>query len=206
MSVRLVCLLSLSLAGCSSLNMLYNDSREMVQGSGLIRSESITRNSRWVLPRNSSFYLARSSTLADVSIDETRTLTTVVEEAALRHFRRVRIGLFPESLDYSLTSASMAGANYVIYPTLLTWDDNLGTWTEIAQSLLNDSTDEIVTSFGLDQVAVQIIILDTATGNMVDLVKVESESGFFSLYGDQPGALLAPALENYFSNLALKTG
>ncbi|MCH7815028.1 MAG: DUF4823 domain-containing protein [Proteobacteria bacterium] len=188
------------------MNSIYYESHQLMQASGLIRTEAVHRSSRWVLPRDARLYLARSNALADISAEHSKVLTAAVENAILTSFSQVRTGLYPESVDFSLVSAGMAGANFVIYPKLLHWDDKLGSWSEIIASLRNDSSQGIVSKFGLDRVVVQIIILDVASGSLVDFVQVEAGSGLLSLYGDQPGSLLLPVLQAYFEKLALTTG
>ena len=132
-------------------------------------------------------------------------VTSLVAAALNRQFSDIRVGGMPESLGLSITSARMAGANFVIYPKVLLWDDRVGTWGEIYRSLHSNGSEEIVQSFGLDRARLQIIIMDATNNIMVDLVEVEADSGLLSLYADQPGTLLIPALEDYFSKLALNT-
>lgn len=128
-------------------------------------------------------------------------LTELLETAVSNSFSGVSIGLFPESPDYALRSAQRAGSNYVVYPRLLAWDDRLGTLTEILTSLRQDSNEEIVAKVGLDHALVQLIILDTMSGKQVDIARIESGSGWLSLYDDEPATILLPGLLEYFDSL-----
>ncbi|NKB31815.1 MAG: DUF4823 domain-containing protein [Pseudomonadales bacterium] len=206
MSFRFIALSLLLLNSCSTLNTVYHESHQLAQFAGIAPLNQVERNSRWVLPRDSSFYVAKNNDLAAMSIDGAAGLSQLVEQAITDHFSAVRGGLYPESLNNSLASAKMAGSQFVIYPKLLVWDDKLGTWAEIFYSLRNHSNQQIVAGFGLDRAAVQIIILDVASGDLVDFVQVEAGSGLFSLYGDQPANLILPTLSDYFSKLAMSSG
>ena len=47
----------------------------------------------------------------------------------------------------------------------------------------------------------QLIILDTMSGKQVDIARIESGSGWLSLYGDKPATILLPGLLEYFDSL-----
>ena len=206
MSRIILVFMLVSSSACSVIDTAYYESQQFIRSSGLVRSGAIVRSSRWVLPRNSRFYVARSSALADLGQEHSKLLSDVIGAALSANFSQVRSGVFPESLEMSLLSARGAAANFVIYPKLLIWDDKLGTWREILDSLRNDSSQQIVDGFGLDRALVQLVIIDVPTGSMVDLVQLEAGSGVFSLYGDRPELLLLPTLEEYFAKLAVTTG
>ena len=193
--------LALTLNSCGSMNAAWQESRQLFEASQLLTTTEIRRESRWVIPAHTSFYIARSQHISSVSPEHANTLTTLLETAVSNNFNGVRIGLFPESPDYALRSAQRAGSNYVVYPRLLRWDDRLGSWTEILGSLRQDSNEEIVASVGLDQALVQLIIADTMSGKQVDIARIESGSGWLSLYGDKPATILLPGLLEYFDSL-----
>lgn len=199
--VLLLTLLISPLLGCSSLNSAYQESRELFEASQLLGNGEVTRDSNWVIPAQSSFYVARSNHLSSSNPEHANVLIQLLETAIGNSFSGVRIGLFPESADFALRSAQRAGSNYVVYPRLLRWDDRLGTWSEIMTSLRQDSNQDIVDGFGLDQALVQLIIIDANSGKQVDLARIESASGWLSLYGDDPATILLPSLMEYFSSL-----
>lgn len=194
-------MLAILLSSCTSMSTAWQESRELFEASRLLTTTDIRRESRWVLPANASFYIARSQHISSVSPEHANTLTSLLESAVSNSFNGVRVGLFPESPAYALSSAKRAGSNYVIYPRLLRWDDRHGTWTEILTSLREDTNEEIVASFGLDQALVQLIILDTTSGKQVDIARIESGSGWLSLYDDRPETILLPGLLEYFDSL-----
>ncbi len=196
----------LFVTACHVIDDAQYQSQQLILASGLITNGDIQRSSRWVLPRDSRFYVARSNALAELGQEHSTVLTRTVSTALAASFVSVRTGLFPESMEFALLSARSAGANFVVYPKLLIWDDKLGTWGEILESLRYDSNSEIVAGFGLDKALVQLIILDVPSGAMVDLVQVQAGSGLLSLYADRPESVLLPTLEAYFSELALSAG
>ncbi len=189
------------LLGCTSLNSVYQESRELFEASKLLGTGEVVRDTNWVIPAHSSFYVARSNHLSNSNPEHANALIGLLETAISNSFSGVRIGLFPESTDFALRSAQRAGSNYVVYPRLLRWDDRLGTWTEVMTSLRQDSNEDIVAGFGLDQALVQLIIIDANSGKQVDLARIESGSGWLSLYGDNPATILLPSLMEYFSSL-----
>ena len=196
----------LALSSCSTLNSVYYESHQLAQTAGLVALNQVNRSSRWVLPRDSSFYVAKNNDLASLNAESASGLSQLIEQAISKHFSAIRSGVYPESIDNSLASAHMAGTQFVIYPKLMVWDDKLGTWTEILYSLRNNSNQQIMAGIGLDRAAVQIIILDVASGELVDFVVVEAGSGLFSLYGDNPASLIISPLSEFFSQLAVTTG
>jgi hypothetical protein len=193
--------LAFALVSCSSMNSAWQESRQLFEASQLLTTTAIRRETRWVIPAHASFYIARSQHISSVNPAHANALTDLLETAVSNSFSGVRIGLFPESPDYALRSAQRAGSNYVVYPRLLAWDDRLGTWTEILTSLRQDSNEEIVAKVGLDHALVQLIILDTMSGKQVDIARIESGSGWLSLYDDQPATILLPGLLEYFDSL-----
>jgi hypothetical protein len=206
MLARIMLFSLLVLSSCSTLNSVYYESHQLAQAAGLVSLNQVNRTSRWVLARDSSFYIAKNTDLASLSAESASGLSQIIEHAVGNHFSAIRSGLYPESIENSLASAQMAGSQFVIYPKLMVWDDKLGTWTEILNSLRNKSNQQILAEIGLDRAAVQIIILDVANEELVDFVLVEAGSGLFSLYGDNPSSLIMSPLSEFFSQLAVTTG
>lgn len=206
MSVRLIILLPLLLSSCTGLNSIYYQGHQVAQAIGVAPLSKIERNERWVLPRDTRFYLAKNNVLSEYSGDNAIALSRLVERSMSQHFGLIRQGLYPESLENSLASAQMAGSQFVVYPRILRWDNKHGTWSEIFYALRNDSNEDIVAGFGLDRAAVQIIIIDVSSGEMMDFVQVEAGSGLFGLYGDTPDSLISSALSSYFAQIALVKG
>ena len=199
--LSILAVMGFMLGSCSSANFAWQESKDLFEASQLLTTTNIRRESRWVLPAHASFYIARSQNISSISAQHANTLTNLLETAVSSNFSGVRVGLFPESPAYALNSAQRSGINYVVYPRLLRWDDRLGNWTEILTSLRQDSNEEIVASFGLDKAQVQLIILDTVSGKQVDIVRIDSGSGWLSLYADKPESILLPGLLEYFDSL-----
>ena len=187
---------------CSPMSLVYHESENLLSKSGLVSFTEVSRRAGWALPAGSSFYVARSASMPRLAAAQSRDLADTLAEVIAGNFGAVRVGVVPESQEYAVNTARAAGMSFVVFPRLQVWDDRFGTWREIFQTLNGESSQAVVDGFGLDQARLQIIILDSTSGAMVDMANVAAESGLLSLYGDSPLTVLRPALEEYFSNLA----
>ncbi|MES3008078.1 MAG: DUF4823 domain-containing protein [Pseudomonadota bacterium] len=213
---------AMSLLSCTGLQTLYNDSLAVSGSAGLTAEHRIERNSHWVLPQDTSFYVAMSG-INDVLVlspplepvhDESLEQQTsrdlrnppdqvsdlLIDEISLRFPRVLRAGQ-TESLFNARQSALSNGLDYVVYPRLLVWEDTAGTWSEIAATLRYTEGQALLDGFGLDRARLQLTVLETNSGRIMDVVSIDSRGGVLALYQENPQRLLASALGRYVDSL-----
>ncbi len=110
-----------------------------------------------------------------------QTVQSVVSSAFSRYLTRVSGGMRIESdFDEALLSAQDKGADYLVYPTILHWEDRNTVWSSIP-----------------DRVEISISIIDTATQDVVERRALKGRSAIVTLVGGTVSDLL-PAPVNEF--------
>ena len=104
-------------------------------------------------------------------------------------------------MDYAQSSANLKQLDYLVYPKIFLWRDTPGTWTEIGQLLRGSSSTVIVNEFGLNKVMLQLVLLESSTGQVIDIASIESQSGLLTLYEESPDSLLVTGVGQYFQSL-----
>ena len=88
------------------------------------------------------------------------------------------------TLPASLDAARAAGATFLVYPTIIAWEDRATEWS------------------GKSDVAeVRIEIVSVASGKVADSVIIKGKSGWATLGGDHPQDLLPKPIGDYFNAL-----
>ena len=207
------------LLSCTGIQMLYNDGLAISGQVGLGTEHHVARNGHWVLPQDTSFYVAMSginelliqsppvvavgelSTEAmDASTPPDHVSDLLLNEIGLRFPRVMRAGQ-AESLYDARQSALNIGLDYVVYPRLLLWEDTAGTWSEIADTLRYSEAPVLLNGFGLDRARLQLTVLETTSGRIMDVVAIDSRGGVLTLYEETPQRLLASAVGRYVDSL-----
>lgn len=194
-------LLPVLLISCSALERAYYDSFQVFESAGLISKQSVRRSGQWVLSANSSFYVAVNPELAEISPELAMELSSMLKLSVDGRFAQSRAATEAESVDLAVANAQLRGIDYILYPRVLVWDDNISTWTHLGQTLRDKNTQQIITSFGLDKVSLQLMIMESSTRRLVDLARLDAEGGLLTLYEDKPSWLIKPAVDDYFDTL-----
>lgn len=203
---RLVLVFFILLAGCTSLSELYLESADLVKSSYLFTTGETTRSSQWVLARETHFYLARNNELTEINFLHSDALTAAISEAIRYSFRHATVGMLPESLPQALRSADRNAADFLLFPSIMVWDDRASTWTETFDALRYNSNADIRTGFGLDKTRLQLMVVHAATGKTFDVVRIDSSSGVLTLYDDTPDKVVLPVLKSFFASLVAAAG
>lgn len=194
------------LSGCTTLSELYLQTEELALNSRLLSYGSASRSSRWVLSRESEFYVARNSELTTLNTANSDALTNVIQQAIRASFPQSQVAMLPETLAQARLKADSIGADFLVFPSIIVWNDKIGGWSELYSTLRYDSNGQIVSKFGLDKAQVQIIIVHAATGSVFDVIKLQASSGVLTLYGDSPDSILLPELKSVFADLVAIAG
>ena len=108
----------------------------------------------------------------------------ILFSAFTKRLRRTEIGPSYQSFDDALGFALKGGFKYVVYPTILHWEDRATEWSAIP-----------------DRVEVKIDIIEAATATLLDSVVITGKSGLATFGGDHPQDLLPKPVGEFVSNL-----
>lgn len=202
---------TLCLTSCADIHRAYEEGVAMTAFAGIIPKHEVGRTGNWILHQDTSFYVAVSGrTNLDTVVPipsrktEERVLNAVsdvlTDEISLR-FPRVMRATGPQSMFEARLSAISSGLDYVVYPRLLVWQDTAGTWSEIADALRYQHEASVEDGFGLDRTRLQLTLMETGSGRIMDVIQIESRAGIVSLYEETPQRLLVAAVGRYVDSL-----
>ena len=110
--------------------------------------------------------------------------TRIIQSAFARHIRNINAGREYEKYEVAINSARNNGAMYLIFPTILHWEDRATEWSSIP-----------------DKVEVKIEIVNVETSKTLSSVFIKGKSGIGTFGGDLPQYLLPVPIEKYVSSL-----
>ena len=151
----------------------------------LVRSNPMGLGAK--LTSKDSFYIAVSKDVVygdDINEGSGLTLSQILQSSVSKRARRVEIGIEHESFDDALLHARSNSFKYLIYPTILHWEDHATEWNGVA-----------------DKVEVKVEVVESATDNNVDTAIISGRSGIATFGGDKPQDLLPMPVEEFISNL-----
>ncbi|MBW1903633.1 MAG: DUF4823 domain-containing protein [Deltaproteobacteria bacterium] len=121
---------------------------------------------------------------AEIYLGSGMATAQVIMNEFLKYLTVVSIGKTQETYDEALKSALYGGYKYFIYPSIEQWEDHATEVTEIR-----------------DKLRLTIIVVETLSGEQLDLVMISGKSKFFTVGGDQPQDLLATPIRIYVNSL-----
>lgn len=193
-SVVRVVLLLLSAAvllDCSNLNRVYHDGVRAGEQLGLSRVIDVDRRGNWVLPVQTRIHVAAGD---EYTADLDYSLGEVLTRTLGRHFPRVIFGEAPGSLELAQDQARANQADYLLYPTLLVWQDADNSWSSLSE--------RFVGSLERRRTRLQLALLDVRAGTVVDTVLIDARSGLMSFSSGSATHLMDDAIERYADSLA----
>jgi hypothetical protein len=108
----------------------------------------------------------------------------IIYASLSRHSHNIQIGNLYESFSYALDAAKRHGAKYLVYPTILYWEDRATEWSGIP-----------------DKIEVRIEIVEISTGSTVSSALIKGKSGLATLGGDHPQDLLPKPIDEFIDSL-----
>jgi len=151
----------------------------------LVRSNPMGSTAKLTL--KDSFYIAVSKDVVygeDKNENSGLTLSQIIQSSVVKRARRVEIGKEHQSFDEALLYARNKSFKYLIYPTILHWEDHATEWNGVA-----------------DKVEVKVDVVESATDNIVDTAIISGRSGIATFGGDKPQDLLLIPVEEFISSL-----
>jgi hypothetical protein len=120
----------------------------------------------------------------EIIVDSGRTAAKAIREAFARHARLAWVGRRPETRDEALSSAQGIPSTYLVYPTIVRWEDR--------------STEN---TGRRDRIELKIEVLDPLSGEVLHATVLKGTSRWFTDGGDKPDDLLTEPIEKYVASL-----
>lgn len=98
--------------------------------------------------------------------------------------RRVEMGQSYQSFDDAIKFARDSGFRYLVYPTILHWEDRATEWSALP-----------------DRVEVKVDIVESINAKLLDSLVVTGKSGLATFGGDHPQDLLPKPVDEFVSGL-----
>ncbi len=111
-------------------------------------------------------------------------LSQMIYNSLSKHLRRASMARKFEDLDSLLEKTDPSKVQYIVYPTILHWEDRNTPWSGL-----------------LDRVNVRIEIIDVLLRKTVNSVNIEATNRWFTMVNDPPEVLLKKPIEDYVSSL-----
>ncbi len=163
--------LCVALAGCADSTKLTR--AENTSGTRIQQSDSVYV----AVPRNGEYGSGEYSHSGQNTAD-------VIASAFARRIHRVETGRKAQPFEEALASAKSASFSFLIYPTILHWEDRATEWSMIP-----------------DKVEIKVEAVDVPTGLIVDTAFINGTSGLATFGGDHPEDLLPKPAAEYVSTL-----
>lgn len=152
----------------------------------------VNNNPAHALPQYSSYYVALPEDGqygAKPYAGSGKMTSSVIKVALQKNSQKAVNASRIEDFDEALNSARRGGFSYLVFPTILHWEDRATEW-----------------NFMRDKVEVKIEIVDVFSGEAESSTIVEGKSGIATLGGDHPQDLLPEPINEYFSTLLGASG
>ena len=108
----------------------------------------------------------------------------IIYAAFAKHTRSAEVGRSTQSFQHALEATARSGQKYLVYPTILHWEDRATEWSSIP-----------------DKVEIKIEVVNTATGDAISSAVITGKSGLATFGGDHPQDLLPEPVEEFVSAL-----
>lgn len=111
-------------------------------------------------------------------------LSQTIKSELVTTLNNVVIAKVPEGYDTALDFASSRKFDYLVYPTILHWEDRATEW-----------------SAKPDKVKVKIVVVDVKSGAVVKSGIIDGKSGIATFGGDKPQDLLPLPTKEFFAGM-----
>jgi len=113
-----------------------------------------------------------------------RNTSQIIYSAFAKHTHLAKVDQSTQSFEAARETANKSGRKYLVYPSILHWEDRATEWSAIP-----------------DKVEVKVEVVDVKTGNDVVSVVIKGKSGLATFGGDHPQDLLPEPIEEFVSSL-----
>lgn len=116
--------------------------------------------------------------------DSGQNTAAAIREVLARHVSRAYVGREPETLRDALATAQRAKCTYLIYPSILNWENHATEFSGIR-----------------DRLELKLQVVAVATGARLHEVVLKGASRWMTDGGDTPQDLIREPVEEYFASL-----
>lgn len=113
-----------------------------------------------------------------------RMVSQTIKSELIGKLDNVIIAKQPEEYSKAVEFAASRKFDYLIYPTILHWEDRATEWSAKA-----------------DRVKVKMTVVDVKAGQVIKSAVIEGKSGLATLGGDHPQDLLPEPTKAFFANM-----
>ncbi len=179
-----------------------NVARDILADMRLRKACEVNRSAEWTLHPNTRLYLARGAFSNPAKADAYPRLSSAVFDALAHNLARVfpatGVAVERQSLLNALAEARIADAQILVYPSLVSLSDEFDSLRELSEG----STVHPDKYFAPDKLAFKVVLVDVATGNIVDTALVSARGKMLTLENDGPTALLPYAALAYVEQIS----
>lgn len=184
-----VCFLVLLLAGCA----IYPQSNSVLGYARIADHYRIDRQRNFVVPFESVIYLP----LIDRGTIENEEYPQLMgqwlhqaDTSFKSRFKQVLRGRIMEGEKQSLLSARESGADYLLILLPTNWEGE--SW----------SVDDTHTIAGMKRIRFVVKLVNVRSGDLLDQIDVQAQSGYLTFWGDDPASLSAAAFNQLARDLS----
>jgi hypothetical protein len=109
-----------------------------------------------------------------------QTVSTLIRAAALKHLVHVDMAMDVQSYKEALGTAKEKNYDYLVFPTILHWEDRATEWSAIS-----------------DKVQIKILVVDVNRNKILSSAIIDGKSGLATFGGDHPQDLLPGPIGEY---------
>ncbi len=171
--VMVVLLAGIIVLGCADSHQLVRNG--MASNAKLKRSDSI-----YIAVSKDGLYGSRTYVGSGLNSSQ------IMLAAFAKRSQRVEVGSAHQELTEALKYAKLNNFSYLIYPTILHWEDRATEWSGIP-----------------DKVEIRVDVTASTRGNIIDSAIIKGKSGIATFGGDHPQDLLPKPVEEYVASLYL---
>ena len=187
--------LAVALTGCMKVSDMQAGVGAQLRDAGFLDQSVTQRSGNWRLQTDSFIYVAQGHFIPD---GNAYPKPNVVAEQAyngfIQYFPMIRRATAPLGLEQAMQEAKSFGAHYLLYARFASADDRIGSRVEWEEQ-------QSLRRLGVDRGVIQLMLLETNTGYLVDNARIHSRGGFLSFYENRPEDLIARPLEDYAKRL-----
>lgn len=120
----------------------------------------------------------------DTYRDSGHNTAQIIYSAFAKHTHSAKVGRTIQSFEEALSSTRQNAQRYLVYPTILHWEDRATEWSSIP-----------------DKVEVKIEIVNSTSGETIASGIIKGKSGLATFGGDHPQDLLPEPAEEFVSSM-----
>lgn len=186
------------LQACLHINDVKYYGRQLLTDTALIDQYEVQRQRRFVLPISSSIYTSVPQLGGVAEGDRSAAeyymsyIAESTQQAFLKRFAISVVGVKAENLDRAMNTASEQGYRYMVYPSLIDWQQERFVFLD----------EQGPSKF--DRVTISMRIFDVRSQELIDVVSIASKNGILTFANNSADQLLDKALYKMVDTYAAK--